>query len=154
MELISDKIGEESGVPFLFGASGNLDRSRLLLDRTRARQINSFCRVCVHQFPADNRRMHMAGRTAAQWGSFPKGFSLQESLQTAEEAMNAKGFNLVVRNGFVRIGDNASVVLQVSCAPINADSTEIFVSAFSDDSNAAELARNEVRTYILGAANL
>jgi hypothetical protein len=96
----------------------------------------------------------MANGLAVQWGSFSKGFSMQESLQTAEEAMHAQGFQILETKGIVRIGDKANVILQVSCAPIDANSTAIVVSAYSNDSSAAELARNEVRTYILGAANL
>jgi hypothetical protein len=60
-----------------------------------------------------------------------------------------QGIQLVETGGYVRIGDNDQVIVQVVCVPIADQRTAVTVSAFSTDSKTAELARNTVREYII-----
>jgi len=89
------------------------------------------------------------------FGSFTMQSSQRRCLNLAEEAMSRKGYAIYEREGFVRLGGNAVVIVEVACAPTcQGNTTSVTVSAFSSDSTTAELARNEVRAYIVNAKDL
>ena len=89
-----------------------------------------------------------ARRPAAHWGTFTKNASLQNCLSFTRDALREKGYKLDETHGYIRIGENAKVIVQVVCIPIDGSKTSVTVSAFSSDSKTAELARNAIRESI------
>lgn len=83
-----------------------------------------------------------------QFGTFNMQSSLNRCLSLAGEAMTRQNYTLFEKRGYVRLGGNAGVIVEVACVPTGQGTTTVTVSAFSSDSKRAELARNEVRTYI------
>lgn len=66
----------------------------------------------------------------------------------ARNAMQKEHINIAEDAGSVLLGNNAQVVVETICLP---DGQHVRVSAFSQDSKAAELARNNIRASIVGA---
>ncbi len=68
-------------------------------------------------------------------------------LDLAEEIMTSKNYTIYIDGGYVRLGGNEAVYVEVVCAPGN-NKTIVTVTAFSSDWDTAELAKNEVLAYI------
>ncbi len=86
-----------------------------------------------------------AGAPAAHWGTFNKNTSACSCHLFARDALRAENLNILDDAGSVLLGGNDKVIAQVACHP---GGQQITVSAFSTDSKAAEMARNNVRTRI------
>jgi hypothetical protein len=90
-----------------------------------------------------------------QFGTFIKAASLSNTLSFAEDALARSNFQVFVnaqqggfqQGGFFVIGGNAQVIVTISCAPQDGG-TFVAVTAASENSTAAELARNQVRQLI------
>ena len=90
-----------------------------------------------------------------QFGTFTKQASVANTLSIAESALRDNHFPVLFnaqQGGIVVIGGSAQVMIAVSCAAEGDKGTFVAVSAFSPDSNAAEQARNVVRTSIVNTA--
>jgi hypothetical protein len=92
---------------------------------------------------------------ACHFGSFTMQSSPRRCLNLAEEVMANKNYTIYEKGGFVRLGGNAAVIVEVACAPTgDGNRTSVTVSAFSSDSTTAERARNDVRAYIANTKDL
>jgi len=83
-------------------------------------------------------------------GTFTKAASLSNTLSIAEDALARAHFQVFFnaqQGGFIVIGGNAQVIVSISCAPQDSG-TFVAVTATSDNSSAAEQARNQVRQLI------
>jgi hypothetical protein len=87
------------------------------------------------------------------FGTFTIQSSLNRTLNLANEIMARENYTMFEKAGYVRLGGNAVVIVEVVCVP-KGNATVVTVSAFSTDSKTAEAARNEVRTYIATAKDL
>jgi hypothetical protein len=86
------------------------------------------------------------------WGTFNKGTALTACHTIAQNALTAEGFpaaNTAGDGPQFLLGVAASVMVTVFLDPLAPASTRITVAAYSDDSAAAESARNRVRTRIV-----
>ena len=90
-------------------------------------------------------------RPNAHWGSFNKVGRAQTCLGMAENSMRQEHVEIWENGGFVRIGGNDQVIVEVACIPTGSGNNEVVVSAFSSDSATAERARNAVRQHIVDA---
>jgi len=89
------------------------------------------------------------------FGSFTMESSQRRCLNLAEEAMARNNYTMYERGGSVRLGGNGVVIVEVACATTcQGNTTSVTVSAFSSDSTTAELARNDVRAYIVNTKDL
>ena len=89
----------------------------------------------------------------AQWGTFVQqhGLHYQLTLNVAQLSLERHGYQIYVaqdQNENMIIGALGSVIVQVTCQPLNDGRTYVIVSAFSDDASAAEQARNTIRQDI------
>jgi acetylornithine/succinyldiaminopimelate/putrescine aminotransferase len=66
----------------------------------------------------------------------------------ARSAMQKEHLNIAEDAGSVLLGNNNQVVVEAICLP---DGQHVRVSAFSQNSKTAELARNNIRASIVGA---
>jgi hypothetical protein len=95
-------------------------------------------------------RQSRAQSIAAHFGTFTKPAFLNDCLAYANTAIREEHLELFERGGYVRIGGNANVMVQVVCIPTAPGSPlSVTVSAFSTDSKLAELTRNRVREKIV-----
>jgi hypothetical protein len=88
-----------------------------------------------------------ASRPAAHWGTFTKAVSLNSCLSMARKALYDQGYQYQNADYMV-MGFRDTVAVSVVCVP-RAQNTWVAVTAYSDDSTTAELARNRVREQIV-----
>jgi hypothetical protein len=85
------------------------------------------------------------------WGTFNKRGALAGCHTIAQNALTAEGFpgaNTTADGPQFLLGVGGAVMVTVFLDPLAATDTRITVAAYSDDSAAAEGARNRVRTRI------
>jgi hypothetical protein len=91
-----------------------------------------------------------ANRPEAQFGSFEKGFGLGICMGIASSVLTRQHYTIFFKNSHTVIGGDNQVIVEVSCASNDIGKTSVVVAAYSSDSHAAEIARNTVRSIIVG----
>jgi hypothetical protein len=88
-----------------------------------------------------------ASRPAAHWGTFTKVATGNSCLSMARKALFDQGYE-TQNAGYMVMGFSNTVAVSVVCVP-RQQNTWVAVNAYSDDTRAAELARNRVREQIV-----
>jgi hypothetical protein len=88
-----------------------------------------------------------ASRPAAHWGTFTKAATGNSCLSMARKALFDQGYE-TQNAGYMVMGFSNTVTVSVVCVP-RQQNTWVAVNAYSDDTQAAELARNRVREQIV-----
>ena len=101
--------------------------------------------LMIGLYPADVAGA--ASRPNAHWGTFTKAATLNACLSMARKALYDQGYR-TDDAGYMVMGFSNTVTVSVVCVP-RQQNAWVAVNAYSDDSGAAELARNRVREQIV-----
>jgi hypothetical protein len=85
---------------------------------------------------------------AMHWGELDMKTSVKNCVGRSHKAFNDAGVRNSQRTGWVRYGEKGKANVLVSCTPLQNGSSYLVVTASSNDSKAAELLRNDIRSRI------
>ena len=94
---------------------------------------------------------HADGQPAMHWGTFTKNVRTRTCVGMSKDALTYWNYSQLDSDNYMVIGSNNRVIVTIVCVPRSANSSEVILTAASDDSDAAEYARNTLREWIVGA---
>jgi|SRR5436305_5852189 len=117
-------------------------------------QLLSLCGLVVTAVLLFASRAQAGGPPAIQWGGMNLPTSVGNCLGRANKALGDAGVSNTQQSAWQWYGQRNGAAVLVACSPLSNTSSYLVVMASSDDSNEAELLRNDVRARIAAMREL